>query len=137
MDYQVFSNEKLKEYTQRAKKEWGGTREYQDYESRMQGRDLEEQRDLQGRFMSLFGELGALKSLSPENEQVQRQVAAIRDFICQHFYDCSLEVFASLGKAYGAGGEFTENIDKAGGEGTGSFAQRAIEIYVRAGEDGR
>ena len=32
---------------------------------------------------------------------------------------------------YAAGGEFTENIDKAGGEGTAVFAQRAIAIYCR------
>ena len=32
---------------------------------------------------------------------------------------------------YAAGGAFTENIDKAGGEGTAAFAQRAIAIYCR------
>ena len=32
---------------------------------------------------------------------------------------------------YAAGGAFTENIDKAGGEGTAVFAQRAIAIYCR------
>ena len=30
-----------------------------------------------------------------------------------------------------SGGDFTENIDKAGGEGTAVFAQRAIAIYCR------
>ena len=32
---------------------------------------------------------------------------------------------------YGAGGEFTENIDKAGGEGTAKFVERAISIYCK------
>jgi len=32
---------------------------------------------------------------------------------------------------YGAGGEFTENINAAGGEGAAEFAQKAIEIYCR------
>jgi hypothetical protein len=31
---------------------------------------------------------------------------------------------------YAAGGEFTENIDKAAGEGTASFVNKAIEIFV-------
>jgi hypothetical protein len=31
---------------------------------------------------------------------------------------------------YAGGGEFTENIDRVGGEGTGEFVNRAIEIYV-------
>ena len=38
------------------------------------------------------------------------------------------EILSSLGKMY-AGGEFTENIDKMGGEGTAEFTHRAIQIY--------
>jgi hypothetical protein len=30
---------------------------------------------------------------------------------------------------YAAGGEFTENIDSAGGEGTALFVSKAIDIY--------
>ena len=30
---------------------------------------------------------------------------------------------------YAGGGEFTENIDKMGGEGTAEFTHRAIQIY--------
>ena len=32
----------------------------------------------------------------------------------------------SLSAMYGAGGEFTENIDRTGGEGTAKVAERAI-----------
>ena len=38
------------------------------------------------------------------------------------------EILNSLGEMYAAGGDFTENIDKAGGEDTAVFAQRAIAI---------
>lgn len=31
---------------------------------------------------------------------------------------------------YNGGGEFTENIDRVGGEGTAEFVDKAIEIYV-------
>ena len=47
------------------------------------------------------------------------------------YYPCTKEILNSLGEMYAAGGEFTENIDKAGGEGTAVFAQRAIAIYCR------
>jgi hypothetical protein len=30
---------------------------------------------------------------------------------------------------YSAGGDFTKNIDAAGGEGTGAFVDKAIQIY--------
>ena len=32
---------------------------------------------------------------------------------------------------YAAEGEFTENIDKAAGEGTAAFANEAIKVYLR------
>ena len=35
------------------------------------------------------------------------------------------------GKMYGSGGEFTENIDRAGGAGTAAFAAEAIDLYCR------
>ena len=42
-----------------------------------------------------------------------------------------LLIVQTLGAMYGAGGEFTENIDKAGGEGTAKFVERAISIYCK------
>ena len=39
------------------------------------------------------------------------------------------QVDAFLGKAYGCGGEFTENIDRAGGDGAALFASEAIRVY--------
>ena len=36
-----------------------------------------------------------------------------------------------LGQMYAAGDEMNENIDRAGGAGTGDFARRAIEIYCK------
>ncbi len=40
-------------------------------------------------------------------------------------------ILASLGAMYADGGEFTKNIDAAGGEGTAQFAADAIAIYCR------
>ena len=49
-------------------------------------------------------------------------LAAIRE----NDLDCFLSY---LGRVYTGGGEFTETIDCAGGEGTGAFACEAIRIY--------
>ena len=35
----------------------------------------------------------------------------------------------ALGSMYDGGGEMTENIDHAGGEGTAEFAAQAIKVY--------
>ena len=46
-------------------------------------------------------------------------------------YTCTKEILSGLGKMYAAGGEFTQNIDSYGGEGTAEFASRAIEIFCK------
>ena len=61
-----------------------------------------------------------------------RRMAAEPHYGTQNDPDaCTKEILNSLGEMYAAGGEFTENINKAGGEGTAVFAQRAIAIYCR------
>ena len=65
----------------------------------------------------------------PASEKVQEQVKKLQGFITDHFYKCSDEVLSGLGKMYAAGGEFTENIDKMGGDGTAEFTHRAIKLY--------
>ena len=57
------------------------------------------------------------------------QVKKLQDYISTHYYHCTDEILSGLGKMYSAGGEFTENIDKAGGAGTADFTDKAIEIY--------
>lgn len=46
------------------------------------------------------------------------------------------DILLSLGTRYAAGGEFTENIDRAGGKGTAEFADRAIRAYCRKKQEG-
>ena len=38
-------------------------------------------------------------------------------------------ILSGLGRMYGGDGDFTTNIDRAGGEGTAQFACDAIQIY--------
>ena len=59
----------------------------------------------------------------------QALIRKLQEHICAHYYQCTDEILFSLGQMYAAGGEFTENIDRAGGEGTAVFACKAIEAY--------
>ena len=67
--------------------------------------------------------------MEPSSEAVQLQVKKLQDYITEHFYNCSPQILSSLGKMYSGGGEFTENIDKAGGTGTAEFTDKAIQVY--------
>ena len=80
-------------------------------------------------FMNIFVEFGQMKEMEPSSEEVQLQVKKLQDYITKHFYNCSIQILSSLGKMYSEGGEFTENIDKAGGTGTAEFTNKAIQVY--------
>lgn len=131
MDFTAFDTKKMDEYAKRAKEQWGQTDAYKEFEEKSQGRTKDQETAVSRDFMNLFAEIGTMKDMDPADEQVQLQVKKIQMYITEHFYDCTKEIFGSLGKMYGCGGEFTENIDKAGGIGTGEFAAKAIEIYCR------
>lgn len=92
---------------------------------------LKEIKEIMQNFMQLFAEFGEMKGHSPEEQEVQEQVKKLQEYISEHFYQCSNEILSSLGEMYVSDGEFTANIDKAGGEGTARFAAEAIKVYCK------
>ena len=129
MDFTVFDTKKIDEYSKRAKEQWGKTPEYKEFEEKSKDWTDEYQQGMLKDFMQIFVEFGEMKSMDPADEKVQLQVKKLQDYITEHFYNCTKEILSCLGKMYSGGGEFTENIDKAGGEGTAEFSATAIEIY--------
>ena len=81
--------------------------------------------------MDIFREMGHIRSGSPASAEAQALVKKLRDYITAHYYTCTNQILRGLGQMYAAGGEMTENIDKAGGAGTARFAMEAIEINCR------
>lgn len=129
MDFKAFDKTKLDEYAAKAKEEWGNTPEYAEYESKK--RSPKEEQLMAERFMLLFKEAGTIKDTDPASSEAQDLVGRIQQFITDNMYNCTKDILKGLGKMYSAGGEFTENIDKAGGEGTAAFVDKAIQIYCR------
>ena len=79
--------------------------------------------------MDQFVEIGKLIDQTPESDSVQEKVKLLQDYITNNYYTCTNEIFAGLGQMYGAGGEFTENINKVAGAGCAEFTAKAIEYY--------
>ena len=129
MDFTVFDSSKLDEYAKRAKEQWGNTPEYKEFEEKNGKRSKNEEKRMMADFMKIFEEFGAMKDQDPASFEVQDQVKKLQNFITGHYYQCTNEILSGLGKMYAGGGEFTENIDKIGGEGTAEFTHRAIQIY--------
>ena len=130
MDFTAFDTAKLDEYAEKAKAVWGGTEAYEEY--RQKAHTREHTMDLSVQMMKLFNEFGQMKTLDPAGEAPQAQVKRLQDFISEHYYHCTDEILSGLGKMYAGGGEFTQNIDMAGGEGTSDYVNRCIEIYCNS-----
>lgn len=131
-DLTAFSTDKLKEYAARARAAWGDTPAYREYAEKTAGRAPGREQQLAVQMMALFAQFGAMKEEDPASPAAQALVGRLQAFINEHFYRCTDEILAGLGKMYAAGGEFTANIDKAGGAGTAVFASRAIAVYCRS-----
>lgn len=129
MDFSAFDTRKIDEYAAQAKATWGTTPEYHEYEEKAKDRTSEQQKSINIQMMNIFVEFGKIKEENPASEKAQSLVKTLQDFITEHFYTCSDEILANLGKMYAGGGEFTTNIDKAGGAGTAEFAGKAIAVY--------
>lgn len=131
MDFKAFDKTKLDEYAAKAKAEWGNTPEYAEFEKKDNKRDAKEKELMAERFMLLFKEAGTIKDTDPASSEAQDLAGRIQQFITDNMYHCTKDILKGLGKMYSAGGEFTENIDKAGGVGTAEFVAKAIEIYCK------
>ena len=131
MDFSTFDTTELDQYTAEAKARWGKTKAWQEYEQKAAGQTVEQKQSSGDRLMDIFARFGKIRHLSPESQEAQELVASLQDFITRHYYTCTKPILQGLGQLYIAGDSMTENIDKAGGEGTARFAHDAIEIFCR------
>ncbi len=131
LTFDAFDTSKIDEYAAQAKASWGDTPAYKEYEERSKGRTKTDMQKINVQLMDIFAEFGAIRDTDPAAEQAQALVKNLQDFITENMYTCTDEILSGLGKMYAAGGEFTTNINKYGGEGTAEFVAKAIEKYSR------
>lgn len=131
MDFRAFDTKKIEEYAAQAKAAWGSTAQYHEFEEKSKGRTKKEEQDLGMQMMELFAAFGNMKDLPPDSKAVQQQVKTLQDFITEYYYACTDDILYGLGTMYAEGGDFTTNIDKAGGEGTAAFVFEAVKVYCK------
>ena len=129
MDFKAFDTSKIEEFAREAKKSWGDTPEYKEYEKKNGKKTIEETKAMADKMMEIIAEFGPMKDTDPSSDEAQAQVVKLQSYISDNYYKCSDEILAGLGQMYVAGGEFTDNIDAAGGKGTAEFISKAIEIH--------
>ena len=130
MDFSAFDTRKIDDYAAQAKAAWGKTDAWKEYESR--GKSAEDDQQSGEKLMALFTEFGKHRNIDPASAEAKTMVQQLQDFITANFYTCTVPVLRGLADMYDGGGDFTRNIDKAGGEGTAAFVAAAIRIYCAA-----
>jgi len=131
MDFSAFDRSRQDAYAAEAKKRWGNTDAYKEFEQKTVGQTQAQQDAAADGLMDIFARMGAIRTADPASPEAQALVKALQDYITAHYYTCTGQILKGLGMMYIAGGEMTANIDAAGGEGTARFAHDAIEIYCK------
>ncbi len=131
MDFSVFDKSKLEEYAKEAKSKWGNTETYGEFMEKSKCRSKETDEAIANGLMTIFSDFGKIKDASPDSESAQGLVKRLQGYITEHYYNCTKEILASLGKMYEGNEAFTQNIDAVGGVGTAQFAGTAIELYCK------
>ena len=133
MSFEAFDTTELDEYTAQAKASWGTSPQWQEFEEKSSNRTKEKERNLGEELMDLFIPFGEMTAAGddPASDKAREHAARIQAFITEHYYQCADEIFAQLGQTYGAGGDFTANINAHAGDGAAEFAAQAIAAYVK------
>ena len=131
LKFKNWDSKKIHEYSAQAETLYGKTEAWKEYSKKSENRSQQQEKALGDGLMALFARLGNMKQLSPESPEVQTWVQELQAYISENYYNCTNQILAGLGEMYAGGGSMTENIDAAGGPGTGEFARDAIRIYCK------
>ena len=110
---------------------YGKTDAYKEFEQKSKNRTPEQERDLGTQVMDFFVRLGKMHPCPPNSDDALAWAQELQAFFTAHYYTCTPQILRSLADSYAGGGSMTENIDKAGGTGTGKFAKEVIVAYLR------
>ena len=122
----------MKNYESEARTRWGNTDAYREHEQKTKNYTKEKWTEANDGLMAIFAEFTAVKASGARADSAEAQTLAakLQAHITEHYYTCTKEILAGLGKMYIADERFKKNIDKYG-EGTAEFAADAIAVYCQ------
>ena len=129
MDFDVFDKDEIEKYKEEVIAKWGNTKAHQEYKQKDVARNEGSYSKIATELMAVFSELGGLKHLTPDSDEVQKKISALQKFITDHYYTCTNEILRGLGELYVCDERFKGTLDRAGGDGTAEFVSQAISVY--------
>ncbi len=115
-------------YAKEVKDRWGDTDAYAQSVKRTANYTVDDHERIQKETDALYEALVKLMGSDVSDAAVQVLVAARRQMITDHYYDCTMEIFAGLGQMYVADERFTKNLDKYAA-GFAKYLSDAIAYY--------
>lgn len=133
MDFSAFDSKEMEKYAAEARKRWGETDAYREFEQKHGARNAAESSDASEGLMRIFDSFGELlrQGESESGEKAISAACALKNYISANFYNCTNEILAVLGEMYVQDERFKANIDERCGEGTAQFARSAIRAYLK------
>ena len=121
----------MNRYEKEACERWGDTDAYREHEQKTKNYTKEKWSEANDGLMSIFAEFAECRACGADaaSKAAQALMAKLQAYITAHYYTCTDEILAGLGKMYVADERFKKNIDKYG-EGTAEFAAEGIRIYA-------
>ena len=122
----------MNNYEIEAQKRWGDTDAYREHEQKTRDYIKEKWAEANDGLMAIFAEFAACKDngASADSAEAQTLVAKLQTYITDHYYTCTDDILAGLGKMYVLDERFKSNIDK-NGDGTARFISEAIDFYCK------
>lgn len=128
-NFAAFDRGEIEKYEAEVKEKWGNTKAYKEYKQKDAARNKDSYSKIANELMIMFSELGKLKHLTPNADEVQKKISELQKFITDNYYVCTNKILSGLGEMYVCDKRFKNNIDKAGGNGTADFVKQAIDVY--------
>ena len=105
MSFKSWDKTEMQRYAAEAKRRWGATDAYQEYERRAADQPTDQAEQDGAGLMALFAEFGALRDASPAGPEAQALTARLQQYITDHYYTCTKQILQCLGQMYTAGGQ--------------------------------
>lgn len=122
-----FNDMQSKAYKKEARKRWGHTKAWKQYEERMKNLKPKDMEKLKKEGEAILRKIVSLMKLGPASHEVQKEVAAYHDYM-GNFYDCSKDHFLALGRIYSEDERFRKYYEDIQ-EGLAEFMTEAIAEY--------
>ena len=119
-------------YAKEVRERWGDTDAYCEHEQKTKNYTKEKWTEANDGLMAIFAEFAECRACGADaaSKAAQALVAKLQAYITAHYYTCTDEILAGLGKMYVADERFKKNIDKYG-EGTAEFVSEAIAVFCQ------